>query len=519
MIVNAAARSVSMASSRKMTLVPMHVISKRDKTTGVGRYYSHGNEGSRNDVKAKRAIHTLLKSNRPSYHFATSFARQADHFSTSASRACLLPRDKDLPTDINSAMPVKRKATTSTRQDEAGSDSGNDDPKQSPTKKQQTSKNGSSSSNGNGNGQEPATNDKAEHAHGPEEIYDNENNILKHPTHERAHEIDANLPFDELEDILGGTNKSSSSEPKNVLHWFRSKDLRQEDNVALHAAWEKAQSGSNGATLITAYLHSPEDLEWHGTSPARCAFMLESLRILQKQLHEKHIPLVVLKADKRSDKTSVLSEFIKENDISHVFANYEYEVDEVRRDIKMAEKLTGQVISFELFHDQTVVAPRSMLPSSGKPHKVFTPYHKAWLVHVEENPDLLSLVDAPEANDKSVSEKHKNLFEYDVPPTPDCQAFKSEEDKKRITKLWPPGNGAGLKRMDEFLKNKVSTYAKDRSRPDLDPSSRMSPYFSSGVVSVRQALAKAKEYNGGEENFGNGDPGVASWVREVVFRE
>ncbi|KAK9894356.1 Cryptochrome/photolyase FAD-binding domain-containing protein [Cystobasidium minutum MCA 4210] len=347
------------------------------------------------------------------------------------------------------------------------------------------------------------------------EIYNNEDNILQHPSRKRAREIDEHVPMDELEDILG--ENKSPEKAKNILHWFRSKDIRQEDNIALNAAYEKAQE-SDGI-LITAYLHSPEDLEWHGTSPARCAFMTESLRILQTQLQEKYIPLYFITADKRSDKTDSIVKFIKDNDISHVFANYEYEVDELRRDMSVAKRLQEEKVAFELFHDQTVVAPRSIAPASGKPHRVFTPYHKAWLVHVAENPDLLNLVGAPEGNDKAAADKHKKLFESKVPPVPDCQSFKSDEDKKRITGLWPPGNEAGMKRLDDFLENKVSSYRENRSRPDLDPSSRLSPYISSGVVSVRQLLAKAKEFNNGEENFDNGDSGVSSWVREIVFRE
>lgn len=358
-------------------------------------------------------------------------------------------------------------------------------------------------------------NDAGNHAHGMDEIYKNEDNILQHPSRKRAREIDENLPMDELEDILG--NNKSSGETKNVLHWFRSKDIRQEDNVALNAASEKAQDA--GSFLITVYLHSPEDLEWHGTSPARCAFMTESLSILQKQLQEKHIPLCIITAEKRSDKTKSIVDFIKKNDISHVFANYEYEVDELRRDMSVGKRLQEEDVSFELFHDQTVVAPRAIAPTSGKPHRVFTPYHKAWLAHVAETPDLLNLVEPPQGNDKGAAEKHKDLFKTQVPPVPECQSFKSDEDKKRITKLWPPGNEAGMKRLDDFLEKKVQTYRENRSRPDLDPSSRLSPYISSGVVSVRQLLAKAKEFNNGEENFDNGDSGVSSWVREIVFRE
>lgn len=375
-----------------------------------------------------------------------------------------------------------------------------------------------SDNGGGGDGKDPTAgtvNDLGNHAHGMEEIYNNENDILKHPSRKRAREIDEHLPMDELEDVLGDNKSSGSS--KNILHWFRSKDLRQEDNIALKAASEKAESADG--ILITVYLHSPEDLEWHGTSPARCAFMTESLSILQKQLQDKHIPLYILTAEQRSDKTSKIVNFIKENDISHVFANYEYEVDELRRDISIAKHLQEENISFELFHDQTVVAPRAITPSSGKPHRVFTPYYKAWSAHIADNPGLLDLVDAPSGNDKSAVSSHKKLFESKVPTVPECQSFKSDEEKKRIMQLWPPGNEAGLDRMDDFLKNKVEAYKQNRSRPDLDPSSRLSPYISAGVVSVRQLLSKAKEHNGGNTDFAAGDAGVRSWVREIVFRE
>ena len=49
-------------------------------------------------------------------------------------------------------------------------------------------------------------------------------------------------------------------------------------------------------------------------------------------------------------------------------------------------------------------------------------------------------------------------------------------------------------------------------------SSRLSPYFSSGVISVREVLQKTREWNGGA-HFDEGDAGVDSWVREIVFRE
>lgn len=46
----------------------------------------------------------------------------------------------------------------------------------------------------------------------------------------------------------------------------------------------------------------------------------------------------------------------------------------------------------------------------------------------------------------------------------------------------------------------------------------MSPYFSSGIVSVREVLTETKKWNKGK-HFDAGDVGVDSWVREIVFRE
>ena len=204
--------------------------------------------------------------------------------------------------------------------------------------------------------------------------------VLRHPSTKRAKEIDAENPYEELL----STSKQRKAKPKtrNVLHWFRSKDLRAEDNAALSMASQKAQESNS--TLITVYLFSPADMDWHGTSPARTDFILESLKLLQEQLHKMHIPLIPLVAEKRTQKGAKILEFVKAHDVSHIHANFEYEIDELRRDLDLFERLDkdedGKNIAFELYHDQTVMEPAILTTGSGGPLKVFTPYHKAWLV-------------------------------------------------------------------------------------------------------------------------------------------
>ncbi|KAI1330505.1 DNA photolyase, FAD-binding/Cryptochrome [Xylariaceae sp. FL0255] len=356
-------------------------------------------------------------------------------------------------------------------------------------------------------------------------------NVLKHPSTKRAKEIDkTDNPYNELIEHLDKANEASNGDKKsgggkNVLHWFRSKDLRAEDNKALRAASEKA--GEEGGDLIACFLYSPKDLQWHGTSPARSDFMLESLRILREQLRDEFgIPLVVLTAEEKSNKEKVIMNFIRENDVGHVFANFEYEVDELRRDLKLLKTLEKDGgPKFELLHDQTVIIPGTLVTGSGGPHKVFTPYHKAWLSEVSEDPSLIDITSPPEKSDKKARERLKALFDdkkYGIPELTKDKKFDSNEHRDRIRKLWPPGHEAGMNRLREFLDKKVETYVENRSSPAADNSSRLSPYFAAGIVSVREVLSTARERkNEKSANFSSSgaDTGLASWVREVVFRE
>ncbi|KAK8056604.1 hypothetical protein PG993_001831 [Apiospora rasikravindrae] len=351
-------------------------------------------------------------------------------------------------------------------------------------------------------------------------------NVLKHPSTKRAKEIDGpDNPWDELLDRMEKKGDESATKPRNVLHWFRSKDLRAEDNRALHAASLKAKEGSG--TLLTCFLFSPQDIEWHGASTARTNFMLEGLRVLQTQLEGLNIPLIPLVAEERKDKGPAILETLKKHDVSHLYANIELEVDELRRDLDFFDRLEGAKehvdVQFVLHHDQTVILPRTLKTGAGGPMKVFTPYHKAWLAEVAGDPSLIDTLPPPQANDKSVkSSKFKDLFGQSLPEPPESRHFASDEERDRIQKLWPAGHAAGIKRLGEFFDEKISTYATNRSTPAADNSSRLSAYFSSGMVSVREVLsAGQKKLNGGSADFSQSgcDAGLAAWVRELVFRE
>lgn len=336
---------------------------------------------------------------------------------------------------------------------------------------------------------------------------------LKHPSTKRAKQIDADTPFNSLTHAL--ESQDEVGDVKNVVHWFRSKDLRIQDNRGLHNASLLATEKSK--PLICVYIFCPEEFEWHGTSPARSDLIVQTLEIMQKELKELNIPLRFVTAEGRKEIVPKIVDFIKSIDASHVFANFEYEVDEIRRDIKVLEQV-GTDAQISLYHDQTIFEPGSVRTGSGGPLKVFSPYHRQWLGIVNDSPDLLDTVPAPEKQAKSPEVKGGSAT---VPSVPDNKQFDSADTKERIREIWPAGHAAGIKRLKLFINDKIEDYAATRSDPSKDSSSRMSAYFSSGTVSVREALSELRKYNKNSADFASSgcSPGVSAWVRELVFRE
>jgi len=337
---------------------------------------------------------------------------------------------------------------------------------------------------------------------------------LKHPSTKRAKQIDADTPYNQLLERLD--SQDSVNDVQNVVHWFRSKDLRIKDNIALHHASQLAKEKSK--PMICVYIYCPEEFEWHGTSPARSDMIIETLGIMQKELKDLSIPLVFVTAEGRKKIVPSIVEFIKANNASHVFANFEYEVDELRRDIKFLKELKDSA-QLSLYHDQTIVKPGDIKGSGGKPMKVFTPYHKTWLSIVKDEPSLLDTIPPPSKN--AAWPPEIEYASHNTPFVPENKQFDSDETKQRIRKLWPAGHDAGLQRLKHFINDKIENYAATRSDPSKDSSSRMSAYFSSGSVSVREALSELRKYNDNSADFteNGAGAGVYSWVREIVFRE
>lgn len=323
-------------------------------------------------------------------------------------------------------------------------------------------------------------------------------------------------PIELLERALEETKKEREKiEVKDaVVHWFKC-DLRTKDNKSLHLAAEKAKE--KGVPLIVMYIVSPQDFEAHLTAPVRVDFILRTLEVLKADLAELDIPLFVETIEKRQKIPGRIMGLLEEWGASHLFANVEYEVDELRREARMVRGCLEKGISMEVVPDTCVVSPGELSSGTGKQYSVYSPWFRAWVAHVHQNVSLLDLFDAPLKNPESARKKFAKIFDCEIPNAPENKKL-SDEEKKRFRSMWPPGEHEAQERLQKFLHDRISGYGDHRNFPAQNATSSVSVHFASGTLSARTAIRAARDANKTKKLDG-GNQGIQTWISEVAWRD
>ncbi|KAF5016272.1 hypothetical protein F66182_12103 [Fusarium sp. NRRL 66182] len=322
-------------------------------------------------------------------------------------------------------------------------------------------------------------------------------------------------PIDTLNRVYAETEKTRKAiKPRNaVVHWFKG-DLRLKDNRALKMASDLA--AKNDIPLICMHIDSPQDLTAHLSSPARVDFTLRNLKVLQQKLDKLDIPLYMETQEKRKNIPGRIAELCEQWGASHLFANIEYEVDELRREAKLVQLLADKGVAFETAHDSCVVTPGALQSQQGKQYAVYSPWYRAWMAYLHQHDKDLNVLDTPGKNHESARKHFKDLFGSEIPDAPENKRL-SDEEKQRFEKMYPEGEEEAMQRLDTFLKTRAKDYNKMRSMVDGQYTAVLSPYLAAGVLSARTCVSKAKDANNGYLDGKNA--GLATWISEVAWRD
>ncbi len=209
-----------------------------------------------------------------------------------------------------------------------------------------------------------------------------------------------------------------------------------------------------------------DDALWQPAGAPRRAFLAGCLADLDERTGGR---LVV----RRGRPREVVALVARETEAAAVYVSADFGPYGRIRDQAVAEEAALTAVG-----SPYAVDPGEIRSAAGEPYKVFTPFYRAWREYGWGQP----------AEPPQGVRWAGGVPSDGPPPAPDD-----------LTAALPPaGEGAGRRRLDDFLVA-VADYHRHRDRPDLDTTSRLSPYLKFGCLHPRQVLARLGRSAGAEK--------------------
>jgi deoxyribodipyrimidine photo-lyase len=278
-----------------------------------------------------------------------------------------------------------------------------------------------------------------------------------------------------------------------VIVWFRN-DLRLADHPALAAA------AANGAVLPLYIL----DDATPGRRPMGGAarwWLHGSLAALAGALKQKGGTLIL----HRGEAPKVLAALLDETKAAAIHMTRGYEPCEPGLEAAVSSLCEQRGVAFRTFSGRLLFEPETIVTSDGRPYRVFTPFWKACLAAPPPRTPLPAPTSIQFADANTDTLTSLGL----LPTRPDWAGG--------LRDTWQTGEAAARARLRSFIDADLAGYADNRSRLDLDATSRLSPHLHFGEVTPNQvwhAVASAAAKADGKI-----DRGADSYLREIGWRE
>lgn len=257
------------------------------------------------------------------------------------------------------------------------------------------------------------------------------------------------------------------------IFWFR-RDLRLNDNHGLYKALVEAGNVQPIFIFDTDILDKLDDRK-----DRRVQFIHDLLIALNKELSKNQSALWVF----HGIPVNVFGQLVEQYRIGTVFTNRDFEPYGMERDKAVTELLQECGVPLISFKDHVIFERDEVMKDDGTPYTVYTPYSRKWKARLDQNP----IVQFP-------SEKHLgglHVAEGSAVPS-----------MKEI----------GFEQMDVEVPSKVlsiqmlSDYARDRDRPSVHGTSRISVHLRFGTVSIREMVKLGMAHS-------------EKWLNELIWRE
>ena len=256
-----------------------------------------------------------------------------------------------------------------------------------------------------------------------------------------------------------------------TIFWFR-RDLRLHDNAGLYEAL--TASGE----VLPIFIFDSNILDELPKHDARVMFISQLLDGMQSELTKMKRSLAVF----HGDPATIFKKLIKENKVTAVYTNSDYEPYAVTRDAAIGKLLKKHGIDFFQYKDQVIFEKSEIVKSDGKPYIVYTPYSKQWKNRLAQA-DL-----KPHPSEKYLANFAAHRHSYLALEDIGFITSKIPIPKIKITKSF------------------IDDYEKTRNFPSIE-TSRIGIHLRFGTVSIREMVRKADSSH------------YKTFLNELIWRE
>ncbi|MBP9837330.1 MAG: deoxyribodipyrimidine photo-lyase [Proteobacteria bacterium] len=279
-----------------------------------------------------------------------------------------------------------------------------------------------------------------------------------------------------------------------VIVWLR-KDLRINDNPAIMEALKANRP------IIFLYIHTDtEELPWK-MGAASNWWLHHSLKSLNKDLSVFGQQLII----RRGVAEQEILSLIKEISADTVYWNRRYEPQVIKRDADIKNTLKAKGIEVKSFNSALLFEPWQVQTAAKTPYKVYTPFWNAC--------NKLQL-----EYEESVIKLSKAEFAVNTLSIEDLNLLPKIGWDAQFYDNWQPGEEGALKALNAFTKENVFSYQENRNLPAQKLTSRLSPHFAFGEISLLKVW-KTLEKVAVDAQTAEQEKSLETYKKEIVWRE
>ena len=277
--------------------------------------------------------------------------------------------------------------------------------------------------------------------------------------------------------------------------WLR-RDLRLEDQPALTAACAECDD------VIPLFVFDDPLLRSRQFGSPCVTFMVSCLYELAGAMAARGLVLQW----RRGNQIDEVIRFVADVRADAIYWNRDYEPVSIQRDRKVQQVLITRGVAVHTFKDHVVFEAEEIRGSTGNPLQRYSAYRARWWTKWHAAPpSLLPLL--------AKLRGQRAGFSLPWIALPTVKDLGYQAVPLSIT----PGEKDAQRRLRWFLNGPVHTYAEGRNLPAIDGTSKLSPHFRFGTLSMRTAVhaALGTLATGGRRSRRD----VLTWIDELIWRE